>query len=94
MKAERIRELKERDIDVYFEEQGIHTISPDGELMITILGAYAQEESRSVSENQKWRIQQNVDEYVEFMQKYMNSDGSDVVSMMGSYYSILARYFL
>ncbi len=33
-----------------------------------------------------------VDEYVEFMQKYMNSDGSDVVSMMGSYYSILSRY--
>ena len=37
---ETIRELKELDIDVYFEEQNIHTISPDGELMMTILAAY------------------------------------------------------
>ena len=54
---ETVRELKELGIDVYFEEQNIHTISPDGELMITILASYAQEESLSASENQKWRVQ-------------------------------------
>ena len=54
---ETIREPKALGIDVYFEEQNLHTISPDGELMITILASYAQEESLSASENQKWRIQ-------------------------------------
>ena len=33
-----------------------------------------------------------MDEYVEFMQKYMNADPTSMVSMMGDYYSVLARY--
>ena len=55
---ETVRELKALGVDVYFEEQNIHTESSDGELMLTILATYAQEESRSVSENCKWRIRQ------------------------------------
>ena len=51
-----VRELKLLGIDVYFEEQNIHTASADGELMMTILASYAQEESLSASENQKWRV--------------------------------------
>ena len=54
-----VRELKDLGIDVYFEEQNIHTMSGDGELMLTILASYAQEESRSASENQKWRIRKS-----------------------------------
>ena len=54
-----VRELKNLGVDVYFEEQNIHTMSADGELMLTILASYAQEESRSASENQKWRIRKN-----------------------------------
>ena len=53
---ETVREMKALGIDIYFEEQRIHTMSADGELMLTILASYAQEESRSASENQKWRI--------------------------------------
>ncbi|MBR6028582.1 MAG: recombinase family protein [Clostridia bacterium] len=53
---ESVRELKALGVDVYFEDQRIHTMSADGELMLTILGSYAQEESRSASDNQKWRI--------------------------------------
>jgi len=52
---ETVRELKNLGIDIFFEEQSIHTLSGDGELMLTILASYAQEESRSVSENIKWR---------------------------------------
>lgn len=37
-------------------------MSADGELMLTILASYAQEESRSASENQKWRIKRNFEE--------------------------------
>ena len=53
---ETVRELKLLGIDVYFERENIHSTSGDGELMLSILAAYAQEESRSVSENCKWRI--------------------------------------
>lgn len=53
---ETVRELKAMEVDIFFEEQNIHTISAEGELMLTILASYAQEESLSASENQKWRI--------------------------------------
>ena len=56
------RELKELGIDVYFEEQNIHTLSPTGEMMLTLLASFAQEESRSTSENMKWRILKNFEE--------------------------------
>lgn len=53
---ETVRELKLIGIDIFFEEQNIHTMSAEGELMLTILASYAQEESLSASENQKWRV--------------------------------------
>lgn len=53
---ETVRELKLLGVDVYFEKESIHTLSADGELMLTLLASFAQEESRSVSENLKWRI--------------------------------------
>lgn len=55
---ETVRELKSLGVDVYFEEQNIHSATSDGELMLTILASYAQEESLSASENQKWRVRQ------------------------------------
>ena len=48
--------MKTLGVDVFFEEQNIHSMSSDGELMLTILSAFAQEESKSASDNQKWRI--------------------------------------
>ena len=51
-----IRELKALGIDVYFEKEDFHSISPDGEMMITFIAMYAEEEARSASENMKWRI--------------------------------------
>ena len=54
-----VRELKALGVDVFFEEQNIHTLSAEGELMLTLMASFAQEESRSVSENMKWRIQRN-----------------------------------
>ena len=57
-----VRELKTLGVDVYFEEQNIHSMSGDGELMLTILASYAQEESLSASENQKWRVRANFQE--------------------------------
>lgn len=36
-----VREPKSLGVDVFFEEQHIHTMSADGELMMTILASYA-----------------------------------------------------
>ena len=43
-----VRELKELNIAVIFEEQNINTLSAEGELMLTVLGAFAEEERKSV----------------------------------------------
>lgn len=57
-----VRELKSLGIDIYFEEQNIHSASSEGELMLTILASFAQVESLSASENQKWRIRKSFEE--------------------------------
>ena len=59
---ETVRDLRALGVDVFFEKQNIHTMSSDGELMMTILASYAQEESHSASENQKWRVKKNFEE--------------------------------
>lgn len=50
------RHLKELGIAVYFEREKINSLSDDGELLLTLLASFAQEESRSISENVKWGI--------------------------------------
>jgi DNA invertase Pin-like site-specific DNA recombinase len=61
---ETIRELKSINVDVFFEEQNLHSISPEGEMVLTFMASFAQEEARSVSENMKWRIKQDFTEGV------------------------------
>lgn len=51
-----VRHLKEIGVEVRFEKEHIHSLSGDGELMLSILASFAQEESRSISENSKWGI--------------------------------------
>ena len=52
-----IRELKELGVGIYFESQNIDTMSPGGDILITILAATAEEESRTISKNIKWSYQ-------------------------------------
>ena len=49
-----IRKLKDKGVEVYFEEQNIWTFDSKGELLLTIMSSLAQEESRSISENVTW----------------------------------------
>jgi len=51
-----IRKLKEKNIAVFFEKEGVNTLESIGELLITILSSQAQEESRNISENTRWGI--------------------------------------
>lgn len=59
---ETIRELKKIGVECYFEKEDMHSISPDGKLLLTLLAMYAEKEARSASENQKWRIQKLYDQ--------------------------------
>ena len=56
------RKLRELGIDVYFEEQNIHSIDPASDFMISLYGYLAQSESESISENVKWGKRQSVKE--------------------------------
>ncbi len=77
-----VRELKAFGVDVYFEKQNIYSLSSDGELILTILASYAQEESLSASENQKWRVRQSFQNGIPWngtMLGYRYEDGTLVV---------------
>ena len=54
-----VRGLREQGIEVVFERENIRTLSGDGELMLSILASFAQEEAWSVSANVKWGIRKN-----------------------------------
>lgn len=56
------RELKELGVGIFFEEQNINTLSGDGEMMLAVLASFAQEESRSMSENNKWTIKKKFEQ--------------------------------
>ena len=51
---ETVRHLKEIGVEVWFERENIHSLDGDGEVMLSILASFAQEESRSISDNVKW----------------------------------------
>ncbi|MCS4487545.1 recombinase family protein [Streptococcus sciuri] len=51
------RELKTLGVDIFFEEQNIHTLSSEGEVMLSVLASLAEEELRSMSANQHWAFQ-------------------------------------
>lgn len=64
------RMLKTLGIDVYFEEQGIHSIKSDAEFYISIYGTIAQSESENISANVKWgKLQSAKEGKVSFMYK-------------------------
>ena len=56
------RMLKELGVDVFFEEQGIHSTQNGAEFYITIYGSIAQSESENISANVKWGKAQSAKE--------------------------------
>lgn len=49
-----VRHLKELGVEVRFEKEHINSLSGDGEVMLSLLASFAQEESISISNNVKW----------------------------------------
>ena len=52
-----IRQLKDKNIPVYFEKEAINTLDAKGEVLITIMASLAQQESQSMSQNIKLGLQ-------------------------------------
>lgn len=57
-----VRELRGLGVDVFFEEQRMHSLSEDGELMLSLLAGFAEEEARSMSENVRWKVRKFFEE--------------------------------
>ena len=53
-----IRALKELGIAVIFEKENINTMDSESEMLITMMGAFAQAESESISHNVRWGVRQ------------------------------------
>lgn len=54
-----IRTLKSRNIDIYFEQEDIHSLYESSEFTLTLICARAQEESFSKSEDIKWGLRKS-----------------------------------
>ena len=52
-----IRQLKEKNIAVFFEKEAINTLDAKGEVLLTIMASLAQQESQSLSQNVRLGLQ-------------------------------------
>ena len=52
-----VRELKDKNIPVYFEKENINSMDSKGEVLLTIMASLAQQESQSLSQNVKMGLQ-------------------------------------
>lgn len=59
-----VRRLKDLGVNLIFEINNIDTRATYSEMLLTVLAAFAQEESRSISENTSWGIRRRFEEGV------------------------------
>lgn len=57
-----VRHLKELGIEVRFEKENLRTLSSDGELMLSLLASFAQNEAESISKNVRWGIKKRFEQ--------------------------------
>lgn len=78
-----VRELNRLDVAIYFDKENLNTQTMDGELLLSVLGSLAEEESRSISENGKWgqrkRVEQGRFKHSSAPYGYMIHNGSLVI---------------
>lgn len=93
------RELKALGIGVLFVNDGIHTLEPDAELRLSIMGSIAQEESRKISSRVKWGQTRQMERGIVFGhsmlgydikngQMTINPDGAEIVKLIFYKYGI------
>lgn len=68
-----VRHLKELGVEVRFEKENISSLSGDGEVMLSILASFAEQESVNLSNNIKWT----------FLKKFKNGEVHSHQKMLG-----------
>ena len=58
---ETVRHLKSIGVEVRFEKERINTLNNGGEVMLTVLASFAEEESKNLSTNIKWAIRKKAE---------------------------------
>ena len=51
-----VRRLRELGVEIRFEKEGLSTMSQEGELMLSLLAVFSEQESVSISDNVKWGL--------------------------------------
>ena len=75
-----MRALKELGIAIIFEEQNLNTLDNESEMLFTVMSAFAQAESESISENVKWGKRQAMREgkaVIQYKHLYAYERGPD-----------------
>ena len=52
-----VRELRDMGVGIIFEEERVNTLKSEGELLLTVLAAVAEEERKSVRGNVRWAME-------------------------------------
>lgn len=91
------RELRALGIDVFFEKEKIHTTDAKGEMLLTLMAAYAESESENLSENIKWgkrrRFEQGLVEVVNISKMLGFHQNRTVVTIMEDEAEIVRRIY-
>lgn len=58
---EAVRELSFMGVAIHFDKENLNTQQMDGELLLSMLGALAENESKSISKNSKWSFKKRVE---------------------------------
>ena len=66
-----IRELKQLNISVRFEKENIDTLTTDGELLLTLLATLAEEESKAIGENIRWKVKKKFEQGLPYIKQDM-----------------------
>lgn len=75
-----IRALRQLGIAVIFEKENLNTLESDSEMLITMMGAFAQAESESMSQNIRWGKRQAMREgrvSIQYRRLYAYERGED-----------------
>ncbi len=72
-----IRKLKTAGVAVWFEKENINTLDASGEFLITLLSSFAEEESRSISENVTWSVRHRFSQGIYHISPHLLGYGKD-----------------
>ncbi|MFA6832215.1 MAG: recombinase family protein [Bacteroidaceae bacterium] len=79
-----VRQLRKRNVFIYFEKENITSNDEKADFVLTLFASFAQEESKSISENVKWGIRKRMNSGVVHFSKTLlgfNVDKNGIVTI-------------